>query len=97
MEKVNHFKGWKQATLLCEVVGLKRDNSMDCGTQKKKKSMLSWKSKLPQVQKLNKGCFNKWSKFISWLRTTQVVTNADFMKHAASKWKESEEKNAENN
>ena len=65
---------------------------MDCGTQNKSKSMLSWKKKLPQVQKPSKGCFNKWIKFISLLRTIEVVTNTDFMKHVARKWKTSEDK-----
>ena len=40
MEKVNHARLWKQAMLTCEVVGLKGDKSMDCGTQSKKKIML---------------------------------------------------------
>ena len=92
MGKASHARSWKQATFLCEVVGLKGDKSMDCGTQNKKKSMLSWKARLPQVQKPSKGCFNKWNKFISQLRTTEVVTKIDFMKYSASKWQISEDK-----
>ena len=39
-----------------------------------------------------KDCFDKYIKFISWLRTAEVVTKTDFMKHAASKWQKSEDK-----
>ena len=54
MERVNHFRLRKQAMLPCEVVGLKGDTSMDCGTKNKTKSVSSWKVKFPQVQEPRK-------------------------------------------
>ena len=89
---MNHVRLQKQATLPCEVLGLRGDKLMGCGTQNQKKSMVPCKVKLPKVQKPSKGCFIKWNKIISWLRATQVVKNLDFMKHAANKQKVSEEK-----
>ena len=88
----SHVRLWKQDMLSHEVVGLKGDKQIDCGTQKKKKSMSSWKEKFPQAQKPIKGCFNKWNKLIVQLGKTEIVTNIDFMKHASSKWKMSEDK-----
>ena len=86
VDKINQVRLWKRVILRCEVLGLYRTKTTDCGERDEDQSILKWNFKMPKVYKPNRSYIRKWRNFVSWLRNQEMSTKIDFMKYSESKW-----------